>query len=127
MPNNPHDDQTDLSQAGVESLSQLWPGAGLGTAGGWRQSDLGDVLCHQLAAKLDLGSPEGCVSPQTYGDLLLRDPTPSVEALRQVKEWAKPFMSRDDGDVPREVAGVLYFAAIFAARLRLDRRISDQS
>src|SRR5688572_27287258 len=103
-----HEGPPDLSHAGVNSLSQLWPGAGLGTSGEWRPSDLGDVLRHQLAATLDLGHADGCASPRTYGDVLLRDAPPSVEALIRVKEWAKPFMSRDDGDVPREVAGVLY-------------------
>jgi hypothetical protein len=34
-------------------------------------------------------------------------------------------MTRPDGDLPREVAGVLYFAAILATRLRLGERISE--
>lgn len=45
-------------------------------------------------------------------------------ALRRVKEWAKPQMARNDGEVPREVAGVIYFAAILRARLRFMERLS---
>jgi len=104
-------------------LSRLWPGAGLDLAGAWRPGDAADALRHQLAAPLDAAAPAGPAGPppRTYADLLMRDTDPPAEQLRRVKDWAKPFMSRDDGEVPREVAGVLYFAAILAARLRRQR------
>jgi hypothetical protein len=49
----------------------------------------------------------------------------ALAALRGLKNWAKPQMSRDDGDVPREIAGVLYYAAILRARVRFGERLSE--
>lgn len=89
-------------------------------------SDLAEILRHQLAALLDPPAsfgPDGD-APITYGELLAV-PAPPIAVLRRVKDWAKPMMSRDDGELPREVAGVLYFAAVAAARVRGAGPISD--
>jgi hypothetical protein len=48
-----------------------------------------------------------------------------MSALGHVKDWAKLQMCRNDGDVPREVAGVIYFAAILSARVRFGERLSQ--
>ena len=115
-----------LTYADATVLSKIWPGKDLGSP--WLPDELGAVLRHQLGAILDVGpSQEPAVNkkPATYADLLLRDAAPPLEILRGVKDWAKPFTFRADGDLPREVAGVLYYAAILAARLRADARISE--
>src|SRR6185437_13333535 len=62
--------------------------------------------------------------PATTLAALLSDPAPPVEALRRVKEWAKPAMQGYADDLPREVAGVIYFAAIHAALARAGERIT---
>jgi len=100
----------------------------------WEPAELGDVLRHQLAASLELGedadeytlrataaAPAGAVpAPRAAATLaaLLSDPSPPIDALRRVKEWAKPAMQDYADDLPREVAGVIYFAAIHAALAR---------
>jgi hypothetical protein len=100
----------------------------------WEPAELGDVLRHQLAASFELGNDaneqalrftaEGAAGetpaprPGTTLAALLSDPAPPVEALRRVKEWAKPAMQGCADDLPREVAGVIYFAAIHAALAR---------
>ena len=133
MPNLPHRDLSDLSHVDATRLSRVWPGASISAAGGWGRDEMGDVLRHQLASPLeDPGFAAPSVEPLTHRQLLLEQPRPSADALRRVKDWAKPMMAGGvgsaadrDGDVPREVAGVLYFAAILAARLRAAERISD--
>lgn len=111
----------------------------------WEPGELGDVLRHQLAAPLYFGgggdehelrfdaapapshlvpSPAPRARPPTTLAALLSDPAPPVEALRRVKEWAKPAMQGYTDDLPREVAGVIYFAAIHAALARAGQRIT---
>ena len=117
----------DVSGADATRLRKIWPGNNLDMP--WRPHELGDVLSHQLAAELDIApsaGPAGTLGRATYADLLLRDAAPPLGVLRGVKDWAKPFTFCDDGELPREVAGVLYYAAILAARLRLGKRISEQ-
>jgi hypothetical protein len=104
----------------------------------WESGELGDVLRHQLAASFDTGDDgheqrfavagtTGATPmprPATTFAALLSDPSPHVEALRRVKEWAKPAMQGYADDLPREVAGVIYFAAIHAALARAGQRIT---
>ena len=126
MPDTPRRDASDLSRVDPARLGSVWPGLGLPTAGLWRPEELGDVLRHQLSAPLETAGTGGDEPGRpTHGELLFREEDPPAAALRRVKDWAKPFMSCDDGDVPPEVAGVLYFAAILAARVRLGLRISE--
>jgi hypothetical protein len=116
----------ELSRSDAARLSSLWPGAVDGSSGTWLPADLGAVLRHQLAVPLDDDPAVPHVhDPAMTCGALLSSAQPRLESLRRLKDWAKPNMTRDDGDVPREVAGVLYFAAILSARLRLGERISE--
>ena len=106
----------------------------------WEPAELGDVLRHQLAASLEFGEDAeehdlrftaaaqagAAPAPRRAATLaaLLSDPSPQVEALRRVKDWAKPAMQGYSDDLPREVAGVIYFAAIHAALARGGERIT---
>ena len=86
----------------------------------------------QLAAPLgppvadpDAGSGrDGGGGPCTYADLFAHA-APPTDVLRRVKDWAKPQMARHDAELPREVAGVIYFAAIVADRVRGTGTISE--
>ena len=106
-------DPADLSRVSADRLAALWPHAAHAPSLDWNPSEFGDVLRHQLRAPLAAAAP----GQRTVADLLYREAAPSVEELRQLKEWAKSHMARDDGDIPREVAGVIYFAAIVRARM----------
>jgi hypothetical protein len=137
VPHDPRSDRTDLSNLTAHHLSRLWPmretaggGApGVGVGGDpWYAVDLGAVLRHQLDAPL-AAIGQGAVAaapggPATFGSVLTH-PSPPVDLLRRVKEWAKVGMpwKGEDAEVPREVCGVLYFAANAAAVARLGERI----
>ena len=116
----------DLSAADASQLTRLWPRSPGGGGGSpWGPEDLGPLLRHQLASPVPAAS-----GPRAA--LILREAffseLPAVEVLpllRSVKDWSKPQMSRDDGEVPRQVAGVIYFGAILLARIRFGERISD--
>jgi hypothetical protein len=90
------------------------------------------VLRHHLSLRLDQlterVSGEATEADRLCRDLLMSGQASDPAALRRLKDWAKPHMSpAATEEVPREVAGVLYFAAILSARLRLGERISDLS
>ena len=55
---------------------------------------------------------------------LLRHERPPLDLLERVKFFGKANAAASDGDVPREVGLVLYYAAIAVARLRRQKRIS---
>jgi hypothetical protein len=107
----------------------------------WRSEELAAVLRHQLAAPLpvDLGTLRGVTAEQvsrlgdaaeppirTFGDLL-RHPAPPVELLEMTKRFAKRARRKPGSAVPEEVAGVLYFGSILAARTRCQHPISNLS
>jgi hypothetical protein len=112
----------DLSGFDPTRLSRLWSSA-VSTAPAWEPAELAEAL--QLQLGLRVGRPPAADDfDGTYRQLLV-DPHPPMAALRRVKDWAKPMMSRDDGELPREVAGVLYFAAVAADRLRGSGSVSE--
>jgi hypothetical protein len=105
------------------------------------QDDLAALLQHQLdspmAAELMSvpGSPEAAHQMQellagrpgeTFASLLLRD-DPPLKMLDLVKAFAKSAQSAGDAAVPREVAIILYYAAIAAALVRLNERMTQLS
>lgn len=96
----------------------------------WSSSDLRAMLEHQLAtaliAELDqlaaraqytrehaLSILAGCCGA-SFGDLL-RATAPSGRALKMVKDYAKGALGTE-GDLPRDVARVLYVLAILRGR-----------
>ncbi len=63
---------------------------------------------------------------QSFGDLL-RQPSPPLELLELVKDFAKANADHPEHGLPKEIAAVLYYACIAAALLRLKARISKLS
>lgn len=106
----------------------------------WRPEELAAILRHQLAVPLgeELGEPILAVGRElesagkyrglashTFGELLLGEPTPPLEALELIKQFAKVARARRDSLLPPEVATVLYFASILIARHRHGVRITS--
>ena len=117
--------QDDLQKTDPCRLSVLMqPGE---PASFWNPEDYAQILQHQLEAPLEF--PVSGSGPavdgdwktdpriRTFGELLLH-PHPPVKLLELTKELAKASTDRLDGELPPDVATVLYFAAIAAAMVR---------
>ena len=105
----------------------------------WSDDELASVLRHQLSATLrsDLfeSLPEEAVAVDSIAEHksliegsyreLLSHTDPPVALLRVVKDFAKMCRSRNKGLIPRDIATVLYYAAIAAARVQLGERITS--
>ena len=105
----------------------------------WQPGEFAAILRHQLSVPInvELGSfSEGEANSirsiakskelllNSFGDLLSH-PNPPVELLRMTKQFAKKHLiSPENTLLPHEIANVLYYASIAAARLRCRRRIS---
>jgi hypothetical protein len=128
----------DLTNIDPRRISRLWsealPSASVVDGSTWQPTaptakrippdatqpaDYSIILASTLAAPIDPeGAPAGKIAVlPTMGELLVQLAPPAYWLIR-VKEWAKPLMTSDDTRWPREVAGVLYFAAVAAGRLR---------
>jgi hypothetical protein len=97
----------------------------------WSSTELRAILDHQLAASLiaerarlaeithssldQISALIETSSCQTFGDLLLCT-SPHIPTLALLKDFAKASLI-DEGDLPREVARVLYIMAILRGRL----------
>ncbi len=84
----------------------------------WSRDDLAAMLRHQLHQPL---GPSPAAQNDGYAsrphlDLFTRD-HPPLARLRQVKDQAKAGGREDDSELPRDVATVLYYAALAAARM----------
>jgi hypothetical protein len=99
----------------------------------WKPDELGAILEHQLGAPLRdsgllLEAADGAWLPLgpivSFADVL-RDPAPSLPLLEALVQTTDNWRGELDSPVPEEVATVLYFAAISAARVRLGDRISE--
>src|SRR6476661_9855666 len=104
-----------------------------GSDAGWGDDDLGDILTHQLRMPLLAatgGAPPGAsrsgsqVSFVTFAEALL-DPAPELSLLERIKEFAKDCRMNPDSTLPAEVAMILYFGGIVAARLRCGATITS--
>ena len=104
----------------------------------WSDQDLAGLLRHQLGLPLaslalltsaaeppsDFASEVS--TPPPLSDLFTAA-TPCLEALRQIKDICKTAPQTEAGLLPKEVATVLYYAAIAAAYLRAGELISSSS
>lgn len=110
----------------------------------WHPDELGAVLRHQLESPIEfeialdrhplvtVDVPEGSAGDEdissqgllTVGKLL-RNPHPPVAMLEQLKVFAKAQAVDPDHVIPQEIAVSLYYAAIVAALLRCDSRITE--
>jgi len=107
------------------------------TAHHWKTEELGSILKHQLGAplRLALGQLSGEVAhelgkydsrkhePQNLAELLY-DTQPPLELLVLTKRFAKRCNGDPDAPLPREIAMLLYYAAIVAAKLRHGQKLS---
>src|SRR4051794_26091530 len=89
----------------------------LHTSPAWSADDLGAILSHQLDAPLgSIASLHEHASRFPTLRQLLLDDSPPMDALDRLKHFAKSATHSDDLGLPREVATVIYVAAIVAAR-----------
>ena len=131
-------EQRDLTDASRDALSRLLA-CDSGEASSWNDADLHAMLCHQLSAEIEFdlthfggvaGEPLASSVAEgqeqglgTFGDLLTAS-DPSVESLEMIRRFAKRFRTGPSEGLPEEIATVLYYAAIAAARVRLGVSIS---
>ena len=102
--------------------------------GPWLSVELGAVLRHQLNAPI---RSQAAVSAETKpGESsqpapirtlreLFHDPLPSLDLLKQTKDFAKANCEHPASPLPKGVATVLYYASIVAALLRHGQRITS--
>jgi hypothetical protein len=103
----------------------------------WFRNELGAMLTHQLGAPVEseLFGQEGAAvrshvesvaggSRLTFRDVLFTQAT-SVAWLVRVKEYAKARLERKDPCFPAELARVLYYGSVLAARQRFGEEITS--
>jgi hypothetical protein len=105
----------------------------------WRPEELSAIFRHQMSSPIlvDLGGfdPATAVRLKVLSEaqsLLLKSfsdlfhhPVPPLELLSLTKDFAKANMDHPESSLPQEVAGVLYYASIATALVRLDAWISQ--
>jgi hypothetical protein len=105
----------------------------------WQPDELQAVLRHQLASRLEaalgdsaarkLATIDPALSqplPASLADLL-HHPHPPLALLEMLKEFAKSHALEAQSPLPREIAMLLYYAAIVVALKRCGSRITDLS
>jgi len=85
-------------------------------------ADLGN-LPPAVARRVEAATAPRGASLQTFADLL-RHPSPPVDLLEMVKDFAKTNADHPEAGLPREVAAALYYACIATAFVRLNIRIT---
>ena len=131
----------DLSSSGgldrAQRLSQAL-GLGVESARVWQESELEAIFRHQMAAPVvvELGGLDSVLAKRvrllaTAQGLLLksfrdvfRHPSPPLELLLLIKDFAKANRGHFDAVLPNEIASVLYYASIAAALVRCRERIT---
>ena len=93
----------------------------------WREQELAAVLRHQMGAPLrvDLGTRDD-ETAATFHDLL-HHPAPPIELLVLANDFAKACRTGPRSALPKEVAAVIYFAAIAVARHKCGTLITQLS
>jgi hypothetical protein len=105
----------------------------------WRPDELAAMFKHQMSAPMlmDLGSFDPRTANQiktlsaaqglllsSFADLF-NHPSPPVQLLQLVKDFAKANMDHPESGLPSEIASTLYYASIAAALVHLDKRITQ--
>ena len=104
----------------------------------WSDADVAAIFRHQMstpiACELSTLGPAASAHLRavaggdgllltSIGDLL-RHPSPPLDMLRLVKDFAKTCLNHPDSGLPKEVAGTVYWAVIAAALVRRGQRIT---
>ncbi len=105
----------------------------------WRADELAAMFRHQMSAPMlmDLGSFDERTASQiktlsgaqglllsSFADLF-NHPSPPVQLLQLVKDFAKANMDHPESGLPSEIASTLYYTSIAAALVHLGKRISQ--
>ena len=98
----------------------------------WSEQELPALFLHQMEAQLDLGTGAGDVRAARANEALtfvqvLSAPQPAVELLNQVKRQAKLMGRQAESAALRQISGVVYLAAVSAALVRCEVRITRAS
>ncbi len=122
MDSKRHTDR-DLSKTSPSQLALLM---GLDeTQSLWSEDDNVAIIHHLLDSPIpDISNSS--TTTLTFGRLLAAH-HPDVEHLRHVKEFAKSCRTNPQSELPQDIATVVYYAAIAAARLRCGHAISQLS
>ena len=129
MNSSPGDDPISISISSPTLLAKLLA-VGAGAEGVSDFDELALLLRQQLSLPVaSLPYPGGAPKDESSKaaasiGLALSDDRPHLGALQRIKEHAKLLRVAVPPAVPPEVASVLYYAAILAARVRLGMRIS---
>ena len=113
----------------------------LGRAGDWSESDISDIFHHQMKVPLSVElsnlDPECSARLRAYADDrslvikslsdLLTHPTPPVELLQMIKDFAKANRTQTEEGLPGPVASSIYYLAIASAWVALGRRITTMA
>lgn len=128
----------DLANANPDSLSRLLE-LDPNDEPPWTADDLHAILRHQLDTEIEfdlthfggiaretvtaIAPPQEGQRPGTFGQVLT-GPNPPLQLLDLIRRFAKRYRKHGTDGMPEEVATVLYYAAIAAARLRHGASIS---
>ena len=105
----------------------------------WSQEQLTALFEHQLKTPLSKQFAEisprlaAALPPLTSGqdkpittlEDLLKHPSPPIEVLRAVKDWATHSMRSKNDKTPPQIAPIVYLTAVAVALVRCDERISS--
>ncbi len=105
----------------------------------WRVDELAAIFRHQMSAPIlvDLGTFDPLTATRirmqseaqglllkSFADLF-HHPSPPLELLELIKDFAKANLDHPESGLPGEIAAALYYTSIAAALVQLDTRISQ--
>ncbi len=97
----------------------------------WGDADYPAIWLHQLNLPLVtiVSESDKSFDPGEVGSIaaLLREAKPTADLVHLVTRYAKAQTLRDDGELPAEVARVLYFLCVWVGRYRCEQRLSSLS
>lgn len=125
---------TDLRNSSSEQLAALLA-LDADAPPSWRPEELRTMLAQQLAAQVPesaedpgpgSGAPREERAPASFAEALFH-PAPPLPWLERVKRYARSDRDDQNDAPPEEIAVLLYYAAIVAAKLRHGQSISRLS